>query len=334
MWKDIRKIIAKLLLLVVPFFVVLPLYCAHFQDYYMDDEYAMYHAQRDYLLNNHDTKQVIILGDSRTKAGFMPEYLSKSTYNLALGGASPIEGYYSLKEYLQNHEAPKTLILCYAPMHYMDVDTLWTRTIYFHNITDEDAKELFETAGGYTCTEKILIEDYPLQYLEHRLYLPNKYATALKNAGFVFRHKQTVKKYNEMIESKGHSYYGMADYSDGIDGEAKVSDFAASDIITEYMHRIVKLCSEKQIRVIVESAPVNETSYGIISDSFKEHYRAYMTALKHDFHKEYENVEVFTDFYCYANDQFGDADHLNPKGCKEFSKFIRKKYKEVFTKKK
>ena len=129
MWKEIGRLFGKLVLLVAPFFVVLPLYCAHFQDYYMDDEYAMYHAQRDYLLENQDHNDVIILGDSRTKAGLMPELLSDSTYNLALGGASPIEGYYSLREYLDNHPAPGTLILCYAPMHYMDVDTLWTRTV-------------------------------------------------------------------------------------------------------------------------------------------------------------------------------------------------------------
>lgn len=327
MWKDIFKIVCKLLILVVPFFVILPLYCANFQDYYMDDEYAMYHAQRDYLLDNHDSNQVIILGDSRTKAGFKPEFLSEKTYNLALGGASPIEGYYSLKEYLDNHEKPQTLILCYAPMHYMDVDTLWTRTIYFHNITRKDAMELFETARNYNATDKILIEDYRLEFLQYQLYLPNKYATALKNAGFVFRHGKTVAKYEEMVESRGHSYYGLADSSDGIDGEAKVSDFVPSDIITAYLQRIFDLCEEENIRVIVETAPVNETSYSIFTDAFKANYRAYMSNLQ----EKNPGVEIYTDFYCYGNDQFGDADHLNKKGCKAFSKYIREKYAEVFT---
>lgn len=327
MWKSIGKITVRLMALLLPFFILLPLYCANFQDYYMDDEYAMYHAQRDYLLDNEDRNQVIILGDSRTKAGFMPEYLSDSTVNLALGGASPIEGYYSLKEYLANHEKPETLLLAYAPMHYMDVDTLWTRTIYFHNITREDAKDLFETAASFQDTQKILIEDYKLEFLEYQLYMPNKYATALKNAGFFFRHDKTTQKYREMVESKGHSFYGLAEFSDGINGEAKVSDFASSDIITYYLEQIFTLCEKEGIEVIVETAPMNETSYAILTDSFKEHYRAYMAALQNS----YPGVEFYGDFYCYTNDNFGDADHLNQKGTKAFCKSIREKYPEVFT---
>lgn len=327
MWKDIWKIIYKLILLMAPFFLLLPLYCANFQDYYMDDEYAMYHAQRDYLLEAEENNKVVILGDSRTKAGFMPEYLSAGTYNLALGGASPIEGYYSLKEYLANHEKPETLILCYAPMHYMDVDTLWTRTIYFHNITKEDAHELFEEAQKYNCVDKILIENYRMEFLQYQLYLPNKYGAALKNAGFVFRHGKTVAKYEEMMESRGHSFYGLAAFSDGIDAEAKVADFTASDIITAYMQRIFDLCEEEKIRVIVETAPVNETSYGIFTEAFKAHYREYMNRMQ----EENPQAVVYTDFYCYGNDHFGDADHLNEKGCQVFSEYIREKYTEVFT---
>jgi len=327
MWKSIWKIAYRLLALVLPFFIILPLYCANFQEYYMDDEYAMYHAQRDYLLENKDYNRVVILGDSRTKAGFMPKYLSDSTYNIALGGASPIEGYYSLKEYLSAHEAPETLIIAYAPMHYMDVDTLWTRTVYFHNITKEDAMELFETAKQFQNTDKILIEDYELEFLQYQLYMPNKYATALKNAGFFFRHTKTVAKYEAVTESKGHSFYGLLESSDGINGEAKVSDFAPSDIITHYMGEIFKLCEENGIQAIVEAAPMNETSYSIITDSFKENYRMYMAKLQ----KEHPEAEIYGDFYCYTNDHFGDADHLNEKGTKVFSQYIKEKYARVFT---
>lgn len=327
MWKDIAKIAYKLVALILPFFIVLPLYCANFQDYYMDDEYAMYHAQRDYLLENHDYNKVIILGDSRTKAGLLPKALSKSTYNLALGGASPMEGYYSLKEYLSAHEKPETLLLCYAPMHYMDVDTFWTRTVYFHNITREDAYEVFEKAENFQCVDKILIENYKLEFLQYQLYMPNKYATALKNAGFIFRHDKTVEKYKKVKRNKGHAYYGLDEFSDGIDGEAKVSDFVPSDIITDYMHRIMDLCEQEGIRVIVETAPVNATSYGIFTDEFKAHYREYMTNLQ----ARHPEATVYTDFYRFENDQFGDADHLNKRGSENFTAFIKEKYPEVFT---
>lgn len=323
MWKDIFRMIKKLLIVVLPLFIVLPIYCATFPMYYMDDEYAMYVQQREYCNENNDENKIIILGDSRAKAGFVPELISDETYNLALGGATPIEGYYSLKEYLQNHEKPETLILAYAPMHYMDVDTLWTRTVYFHNISQEDFFEILENAKNYEKTEKILIEDYWLEYLMYKFYMPNKYATALKNAGFIFRHDKTVQKYEAMKESRGHSLYGTDASSSGVNGEAHMMDFAASDIIDAYVRKILNLCKEEGINVILEQLPMNETSYRILQPAFKEHYKEYMGRLAQD----YPECSVIVKPYCYSNDYFGDADHLNAEGCRVFTQYIKETYK-------
>lgn len=339
MWKDIRQICIKLLALLLPFFVLLPLYCRFFPMYYMDDEYAMYVQQDDYVtgkLNDdkgepatlaalagmENSDKVIILGDSRTKAGFQPAKLWEGSYNLALGGASPIEGYYTLKKYLASHEKPQTVIMAYAPMHYMDVDTLWTRSIYFHTMSPEDFRHLVNNAGNFQDTEKILIENYNVEYMMHYFYMPNKYATALKNSAFVFRHKKTVQKYNEVTESKGHSFYGTADSSDGVNGEAKVTDFEASDIITWYLEQTFSLCREQGIQVILEQTPMNETSYGIITEDFKNHYRSYM----YDLAAAHPDVLIFPDFLCYPNDCFGDADHLNARGVEVYCGYMMEKY--------
>lgn len=322
MWRDIFKIIRKLVMLILPFFLVLPLYCATFPMYYMDDEYAMYRQQREYcntpVEKGEADNEIIILGDSRAKAGFVPEMLSDRAYNLALGGATPIEGYYSLKEYLENHEAPETVILAYAPMHYMDVDTLWTRTVYFHNIDREDFFEILETAKHYEKTEKILIDNYQLEYGMYACYLPNKYATALKNSGFVFRHKKTVEKYEDMKKNKGHTFYGTAEYSSGVNGEAHEADFVPSDIIDAYLRKMIELCQRNGSHVILEQLPMNETSYGILQPAFKEHYKEYLLGLAED----YPRMQVEIKPYCYNNEYFGDADHLNAKGCEVFSRYI------------
>jgi len=251
--------------------------------------------------------------------------LSDSTYNIALGGASPIEGYYSLKEYLSAHEAPETLIIAYAPMHYMDVDTLWTRTVYFHNITKEDAMELFETAKQFQNTDKILIEDYELEFLQYQLYMPNKYATALKKSGFVGRHQLTKQKYDTVVEFEGHTFYGTDEQSGGINGEAKVSDFADSDIITWYLEQTFVLCQEYGITVVLEQTPMNETSYGILTPEFKAGYRTYMQELV----LRNPDAMIYPDFYCYPNDCFGDADHLNAHGVEVYDAFLMEKYGDL-----
>lgn len=338
MWSDVFKLIKKLIVLVLPFFILLPVYCALFPMNYMDEEYAMYRQQREYCTktgkyaeqenelaaaNGEATdNEVIILGDSRAKAGFAPKLLSDSSYNLALGGATPIEGYYSLKSYLAHHEKPKTLILAYAPMHYMDVDTLWTRTVYFHNIDKSDFMEILETAKQYEKTEKILIENYRLEYLMYELYMPNKYGAALKNAGFVFRHKQTGQKYKDMDLSFGHTLYGIENGSSGVNGEAHEADFAHSDVIDAYLCKILDLCRQEEIKVILEQLPMNETSYGILQPSFKENFKAYMTEVA----TRYPECMVTIKPYCYNNELFGDADHLNEEGCKVFTAYMKEKY--------
>lgn len=328
MWREIRQIIAKLLLLLLPFFILLPLYCRFFPEYYLDEEYAMYKQQHDYVLGQLHTEKtvedakILILGDSRTKAGFCPANLWEGSYNLALGGASSIEEYYALEHYLKHHDKPEAVIVAFAPMHYMDVDTLWTRSIYFHCLEQADFEDMVEVAKEFQDTENVLIPNYRREYLAYQLYLPNKYATALKNAGFFMRHRTTEEKYAAMVEFEGHNYYGTADHSNDIDGEAKVDDFKASDVLTAYLERIIKLCKEQGIRIIVEQTPVNETSYGIFTRGFKDHFRAYMNELA----AKYPDVEMYTDFYMFEDTYFGDADHLNDKGMARFDAFLMEKY--------
>lgn len=329
MWKEIGKTAGKLLILLVPFFVLLPLYCAFFPEYYMDDEYAMYKQQKDYVKGSREENSVIILGDSRAKAGFVPDWFAKDCYNLSLGGATPIEGYYSLKEYLENHPVPETVILSYAPMHYMDVDTLWTRSVYFHTMDTEDFMEIINTAKEYEDddNQSILIDNYPVEYVMYKAYMPNKYATALKKAGFVFRYQKTKEKYAQMEAGRGQSYYGTADYSDSFNGEAKVTNFLPNRIITHYMlWELLSLCSDNNIHVIVKNMPMNEASYAILTDDFKTHYAQYMEALQ----SWYENFIFDTDLTAYPNDCFGDADHLNKKGTERFYQELKEEYPELF----
>lgn len=329
MWKEIRQITCKLIALILPFFVLLPLYCRFFPMYYLDDEYAMYRQQKDYVTGQLNTGEadadVLVLGDSRTKAGFKPSLLWENTYNIALGGGTPIEGYYSLKEYLQNHETPQTVVMAYAPMHYMDVDTLWTRSVYFHTLSEADFRDLTERAAEFEDVQNILIEDYKTEYLMYKYYMPNKYATALKKSAFVMRHEKTSQKYDMAVEFEGYSTYGTAEQSGDINGEAKVSDFADSDIITWYLEETFALCEEYGIRVVLEQTPMNETSYRILTPEFKASYRSYMQGLS----EAYPDVEIYPDFYCYPNDCFGDADHLNAHGVEVYDAFLIEKYRDL-----
>lgn len=88
MWKEIGSIVKKLILLLFPFFLLLPLYCMLFPENYLDGEYAMYRQQQDYVQGKTGTAaRVLIVGDSRTKAwAWIRLLLWEGSYNIALGG--------------------------------------------------------------------------------------------------------------------------------------------------------------------------------------------------------------------------------------------------------
>ncbi|HAF26709.1 MAG TPA: hypothetical protein DCG85_05275 [Lachnospiraceae bacterium] len=329
MWKDIGKLFIRLISVVLPVCLFLMLYAALFPMYYLDPEYAMYKQQKDVITGNIEAGEnikTIVIGDSRAKAAFMPEYLSDDCYNLALGGTTPIEGFYTLKEYLGQYEAPEYLILCYAPMHYEDKDTLWTRSIYFHMINDEDMMEIFDIANGCEVTDNILIEDYFKEWLMYRTYMPNKYCTAIRNSVFSDRYKENKAKYEYVTAHRGQAYFGTEDENGGVNGEAKEERFIPSDVITIYLEKIFDLCRENNIKVIIEQTPMNETSLKIIDRQYRHDFKDYMDMVE----KMDENALVYDYFYEYPNSYFGDADHLNEQGVKEYCIYLNEAYPEVF----
>lgn len=332
MWRQIGKLASRILIVVLPVVLVMQLFCFAFPMAYMDVEYAMYKQQKDYISKNHDDNRVLILGDSRAKASFMPDVLGEDVYNISLGGISPVESYYMLKEYLENHDAPDYLFLAYAPMHLCYADEkndnfiLWKRCIYFHTFNQAD---FFELAGKRDQFENSAIVDREHIYLEyamHKLYFPNKYGTALKKMFFENRYQANKEKYDLMVAQRGYSLFGVDGENGGINGEAKLEDFVYSDMIDYYLNQIFALCRENQIQVIMEQLPMTETSYIIIKDDFYQHYSDYLYKLAQD------NPDVLINPYIgmYSNTLFGDADHLNTEGATMFSNVIKERYPQIF----
>ena len=103
----------------------------------------MWQFNKQYMTSSVGGKlNTLVIGDSRMKAAYIPA--DKNALNLSLGGGSPIEGYYTLKGYLQHHDAPKHLILSYAPFHLMHTDSFWERTIKYRYLSLQDEQEVLK----------------------------------------------------------------------------------------------------------------------------------------------------------------------------------------------
>ena len=90
--------------------------------YIYDEEYASYKQTMDYVTNSNEYNKNLIFGDSVAKAGIIPKNISDDTYNISLAGATTIEEYYILQDYLENHEPPKNLIMMYFIGAYDSID--------------------------------------------------------------------------------------------------------------------------------------------------------------------------------------------------------------------
>lgn len=111
------------------------------EECYMHEEYPYWMQQKDAVREKREGREILFLGDSRVKMGIRAGSFAGNACNLSLGGGSPIEMYYTLRDYLSCHENPQAVIVSFGPMHYDGVDTYETRTLYFHYLASEDVGE-------------------------------------------------------------------------------------------------------------------------------------------------------------------------------------------------
>lgn len=128
--KQFFKFIMKLILLIGLIWGIFAIIARNFGMYIYDEEYASYKQTLDYINQSNETNRVLIFGDSVAKAGIIPQLISEDTYNISMAGATTIEQYYMLQDYLEHHEAPKTLIMMYfIGAHDSIDDFFWNRTL-------------------------------------------------------------------------------------------------------------------------------------------------------------------------------------------------------------
>ena len=135
------------------------------------------------------------MGDSTAKSAWYPLNLSADTYNFALGGTSPIEEYYYLKEYLQHNPAPEYLFYTTGAKHFIVAETLWDRSVYFHRIRADDTYDLLKVLKDSEDVSAIEGSNSVKELILYETYSPAKYSTAfLKGLFFPKRYDENVRK--------------------------------------------------------------------------------------------------------------------------------------------
>ena len=257
-------------------------------------------------------------------SSLIPAGLDDSCINMAVGGATSIEMYYFFSEYLENHTPPENAIIMFAPFHYWHIDNYKTRTVYFNAIPISDMPELFRNAKSCGAGS-VLYDGYITDQLSARCHLPNKYLPAINAARFTGRYETNIKAYEDLRKSYGFGTFGELDecfdesyetsYEDMlIDGDAK--------LITLYMQKLLRLCEQNGIRVILLQPAVNTATYEGLNEHYLASYRTYIKQLG----AVCDGVDYEMQLRVYDGSCFSDTSHLNVEGARKFTEEIRSTY--------
>ena len=287
---------------------------------YMDGEFPFWMQQKDYVHSKGEKSEVIFLGDSRMKAGIIPTELCDNAYNLAVGGGTTVEMYYSLKDYLKFHPKPEMVVVGFAFSHYVTEGCFTSRDLYFHFLPLKNQLEA-QYIGYKKCGwEFSKFKEKAIDTLKYALLFPQKYSASCINSRFR-RGEWNHSAYEKNVQDKGHMYFGMNKSNGNFNGDARINFIpdARNDF---YMRKIIALCKNNEIPFFIEQLPMNTVSWEKLQETnCYPSLKNYLNSLALE-----TGITVELAIPCYEPECFGDASHLNPRGAERFTAEIKEKY--------
>ena len=292
----------------------------------LDKEYPMWQWQKDTLTDESVQADVLFLGDSLMQSGVMPTLWGDDALSLALGGASPIEMYYSLKTYLSCHNAPSLVVIGFGQNHYMELSSFWGRNAYFHYMPLIEQAKILQRAAEL---DDLVLFDTSSPYadlLTYACYAPSKYLPAyigmMEERG---RLKLNREWYEYTGEVRGYHLNGTQESNGQATDSVLYEEFIVSPLLDEEMRAILTLCLDNGIQTVIERPPLNLASHYAMHPAFATQYVDYLNLLAADFPGIIVNVEIDV----YPDDCFGDHEHLNARGAERYTQLLVERYAKL-----
>jgi len=290
---------------------------------YFDEEYPYWKEQKDYITEGGKDNEILFMGDSVIKVGILPEIISEKSYNIAIGGTTPVEMYYSLNAYLKNNKPPKKIFMAFSPIHYSHLEWYRTRTVYFHYLTFDEMME----------AENIILKDDDLSFYEKPgllwddiecfLRFPNKYYLTIRNSKLK-RNIENEEKYLSAREAQGKMFFPPV-----LNWELKYKEneyvtkgFQKRKSIDYYLKQILTLAKANNIEVFIIQMPINKiTNESFIESGYSENFTNYMEELSRE-----TDISIEINLPIYDTKLFDDYMHLSKKGAEIYTKNLKEKY--------
>ena len=304
MFKTNKQMIYSVMVFTVILFGIYSYFIINHKMLFMDVEYAMWeYAKEKTHATNDESYNFMVLGDSRMKAAFIPEQFDDgdlNSLNLSLGGSSAIEGYYTLKTYLENNKKPDYLLVAYSPAMLTWHTFYWYRTVNFQYLYNDEYEEIAQLSKEIDNYYTIADADY----MDSQIYA-GKYLTQLINGIKGARWNDNASMLESLRKSKGHVFFGQNEYAGDVSFEATEDDFIPSKLLTRYVEKILKLAKEQDIKIYWYTPPVNETTFENITTTYINSYNTYLEKFENEY-----GLVILKSLHEIENDNFSDPYHV------------------------
>lgn len=301
------KFILRILIFLIPLLIILTAL-----EYIAQSSPNSYRYKNDYIANNCDSVNTLILGSSHSFYGINPEILGNNSFNLANVSQDLKFDLYLVEKSIAQCKNLKTLIV---PISYF---TLYETPLDKGN--EKFRVKFYENYMGYNdsllnCIEKL------------ELYNPSILQTKIKEYCKLHFGGDEDFGYNSLGWATGYKEC-MIDSDIEKDAIKTIARHTPSeeyvDINIEYLNKIATLCYNNNIRLFFITTPTLPTYYNKIDND----RWSYTTSVVNNICLKYN-----ASYYSYLNDErfetsdFFDIDHLCHKGAKKFSNILKE---EIF----
>ena len=289
--------------------------------YFMESGYPSRVAKEE-LLSRCDLGSVLILGDSRPEASIIPRRMPTLTTNLAFGGATPVETYFTAQHALRCADRPKLIVYSHSITGFAGVNEgLWKSAVRFGLLSYHDLREIETTAStlGDPSVAATNTKDGLSGTIRDLVYASGSPTTFMASviAGRAFeRYGKNIAIYDSTFASRGQIGYDHAldNIRVGVDAETKM--FIPAQTEDSYFDKTLNLFEAAGIEVVFVSIPLANSTVRVIPPSvisdFQEYLKRYAAQHPNFFPG---NAAALP----WPDDLFVDGSHLSSPGAAIFS---------------
>jgi hypothetical protein len=299
------------------------IYVASMPMAFLSRDYPLAIAKRT-LIDECRSESVAVFGDSRTLAATVPDDMPIPVTNLAQSGSSPIETFFAVRRLLRCATAPKAVVIAHGALKFSSDSDYWTSFVRNGFLDYADMREVDRDAASLHDTEiqDLLPSDQIKPTLREFLYsirFPAFYFDSLIHGFVAARWQHNRNALRENLSSSGHSLFGTGSGSSEIAGEGPNSNFRASPLIDLYFSRTLEMLSERGVKVIFVSIPVNHATYAQMPARLSDSFGVYLRSKA----AQFANLHVVgPTIPCWPDEFFGDAWHFNARGAELYSRAL------------